>query len=93
MVVLIVRRAWPVVVPHTDLATGLYFALLLVAALGGMGRLQAGLASWGMVWWQRRRGGRPLSTQGEALIILLGLAVVWVGTLALIIVLVRASPE
>ena len=90
MVVLMVRRAWPVVVPHTDLAAGLYIALLLIAALGSIGGLQAGLVSWGIAWWQRQRGDQPLSAQGETLLILLGLTLVWLGTLALIVVLARA---
>jgi hypothetical protein len=72
MVVLMVRRAWPLVVPHTALAAGLYIALLLIATLGGIGRLQAGLAGWGMAWCQRMRGDQPLTAQGEALLILLG---------------------
>ncbi len=90
MVVLLVHRAWPVVIPHSDVAAGLYLGLLFMAALGGLGRLQGGLACWGLTWWERRRGQAPGSPQGEALIILLGFTLVWLGTLALLLVIARA---
>ncbi len=92
MVVLIVHRAWPMVVPHTHLAAGLYFVLLIMAGLGGMGRIQAGLAGWGISRWQRRRGDQSLTAQSEALLILLGFTLVWMMTLALILVLTRVLP-
>ena len=92
MVLVIVRRAWPMLVPHTHLVAGLYFGLLIMAGLGGMGTLQAGLAGWGIAWWQRRRGDQPLSAQSEALVIQLGFTLVWMVTLALILVLARAFP-
>ncbi len=92
MVVVIVHRAWPMVVPHTHMAAGLYFTLLIMAGIGGMGRIQAGLASWGISRWQRLRGGRPLSAQEEALLILFGFTLVWMMTLALLLVMARTFP-
>ncbi len=92
MVVLIVHRAWPMVVPHTHLAAGLYFVLLIMAGLGGVGRIQAGLAVWGISRWQRLRGDQSLTAQSEALLILLGFTLVWTMTLAIILLLIHAFP-
>ncbi len=89
---LMVHRAWPLVVPHTPLTAGLYLGLLIIAAVGGMGMLQSELATWGIAWWQRRRGAQPLSAHQEALLILCGLTLVWLVTLALILLLARAFP-
>ncbi len=89
---LLVRRAWPMVVPHTHLAAGLYFGLLIMAGIGGMGMLQLELAGWGIASWQRRRGDQPLSVQEETFLILLGMTLVWLVALAVIFVLARAFP-
>ncbi len=89
---LLVRRAWPAVAPHTHLVAGLYFGLMIMAGLGGMGILQEGLASWGVAWWQRRQGDRPLSAQSETLIILIAFTLIWMMTLTMVLRLARAFP-
>ncbi len=78
--------------PHTTVAAGLYLGVLLLAAVGALGRLQGGVATWALAWWQRRRGEEPLTVEGEALLILLGFTLVWIVSLALLLVVARAFP-
>ncbi len=92
MVVLVVRRAWPLLLPHTDLVAGLYFALLLMGGVGSMGAVQAGLARWALAWWERRKGAPPLTTEGETLLILLAFTLVQMMTLVLLVLFAGMFP-